>query len=233
MSAQAATMKPYKGGGMEGLVAKWYAAMTKKSLDRYQELAQRTARELAPDSNVLEVAPGPGYYAIELARLGNHKITGLDISKTFVEIARGNAAKAGVRIDFERGNASNMPFPADTFDFIVCCAAFKNFTEPERALEEMYRVLKPGGKALIVDLRKDTPMETINQAVNTMNVNAVNRVITKLTFRFMLLKRAYTRSGFEQLIARTPFRDFQIQENLIALEVLLKKAAVGPGLIFF
>lgn len=233
MSAQAATMKPYKGGGMEGLVAKWYAAMTKKSLDRYQELAQRTARELAPDSNVLEVAPGPGYYAIELARLGNHKITGLDISKTFVEIARGNAAKAGVRIDFERGNASNMPFPADTFDFIVCCAAFKNFTEPERALEEMYRVLKPGGKALIVDLRKDTPMETINQAVNTMNVNAVNRVITKLTFRFMLLKRAYTRSGFEQLIARTPFRDVQIQENLIALEVLLKKAAVGPGLIFF
>lgn len=233
MSAQAATMKPYKGGGMEGLVAKWYAAMTKKSLDRYQELAQRTARELTPDSNVLEVAPGPGYYAIELARLGNHKITGLDISKTFVEIARGNAAKAGVRIDFERGNASNMPFPVDTFDFIVCCAAFKNFTEPERALEEMHRVLKPGGKALIVDLRKDTPMETINQAVNTTNVNAVNRVITKLTFRFMLLKRAYTRSGFEQLIARTPFRDFQIQENLIALEVLLKKAAVGPGLIFF
>lgn len=233
MSAQAATMKPYKGGGMEGLVAKWYAAMTKKSLDRYQELAQRTARELTPDSNVLEVAPGPGYYAIELARLGNHKITGLDISKTFVEIARGNAAKAGVRIDFERGNASNMPFPVDTFDFIVCCAAFKNFTEPERALEEMHRVLKPGGKALIVDLRKDTPMETINQAVNTTNVNAVNRVITELTFRFMLLKRAYTRSGFEQLIARTPFRDFQIQENLIALEVLLKKAAVGPGLIFF
>jgi len=232
MSAHATTLKPYKGKGMEGLVAKWYAALTKKSLDRYKELAQRTARELVPRSNVLEVAPGPGYYAIELARLGNYKITGLDISKTFVEIARDNAAKAGVRIDFERGNASNMPFPDDAFDFIVCAAAFKNFTEPQRALEEMYRVLKPGGSALIVDLRKDTPIETINQAVDAMNVGAVNRVITKLTFRFMLLKRAYTRSGFEQLIARTPFRDFQIQENLIALEVLLKKAA-GPGLIFF
>lgn len=233
MSAQAATIKPYKGIGMEGMVAKWYAAMTKKSLDRFQELAQRTKRELPPGSNVLEVAPGPGYYAIELAKLGNYKITGLDISKTFVEIARANAADAGVRIRFELGNASNMPFPENTFDFIACCAAFKNFTEPERALEEMYRVLKPGGKALIVDLRKDTPIEAINQAVNAMNVGTVNRVITKLTFRFMLLKRAYTRSNFEQLIAQTPFRDFQIQENLIALEVLLKKAAIGPGLIFF
>jgi ubiquinone/menaquinone biosynthesis C-methylase UbiE len=236
MSAQAATMKtikPYKGMGMEGLVAKWYAATTKMSLDRFKELAQRTAGELAPGSNVLEVAPGPGYYAIELAKLGSYKITGLDISKTFVEIARANAAEAGVRIDFERGNASNMPFPDRTFDFVVCCAAFKNFTEPERALEEMYRVLRPGGKALIVDLRKDTPIGTINQAVNAMNLGPLNRVITKLTFRFMLLKRAYTRSGFEQLIAQTPFRDFQIQENLIALEVLLKKAAIGSGLFFF
>jgi len=233
MPAQAATVKPYKGMGMEGLVAKWYAATTKKSLDRFKELAQRTARELAPGSNVLEVAPGPGYYAIELAKLGNYKINGLDISKTFVEIARAHAAKTGVRIDFEQGNASNMPFPDNTFDFIVCCAAFKNFTQPERALEEMYRVLRPGGKALIVDLRKDTPIETINQAVNAMNVDPVNRVITKLTFRFMLLKRAYTRGGFEQLIAKTPFRDFQIQENLIALEVLLKKTAIGPGLLFF
>jgi ubiquinone/menaquinone biosynthesis C-methylase UbiE len=233
MSTQAATVKPFKGMGMEGVVAKWYAATTKKSLARFKELAQRTARELAPGSNVLEVAPGPGYFAIELAKVGNYQITGLDISKTFVEIARENAAKAGVRIDFQRGNASNMPFPADTFDFIVCCAAFKNFTEPERALEEMYRVLRPGGKALIVDLRKDTPVKTINQAVDAMNVGVVNRVITKLTFRFMLLKRAYTRNGFEQLIAKTPFREFKIQENMIALEVLLEKGAIGPWLFFF
>jgi len=228
-----ATTKPYKGRGMEGLVAKWYAATTRKSLDRFKELAQRTARELAPGSNVLEVAPGPGYFAIELAKLGNYKIAGLDISKTFVEIARANAVKAHVSIDFERGDASNMLFPAETFDYIVCCAAFKNFTQPLQALEEMHRVLKPGGAALIVDLRKDTPMDSINQAVDAMNVGAVNGIITKLTFRFMLLKRAYTRRGFEQLIAKTPFRDFQIQEDLIALEVLLKKAAIGAGIIFF
>jgi len=223
MLAHAAAAKPYKGMGMEGAVARWYAALTKKSLDRYKELAKRAAEHIHQGSTVLEVAPGPGYYAIELAKLGNYNITGLDISETFVALARQNAAKAGVRVDFRRGNVSDMPFANDSFDFLVCTAAFKNFSQPRRALEEMHRVLKPGGKALIVDLRKDASQESINQAVDDMRVGALNALITKLTFRFMLLKRAYTRRGFEQLLAQTKFREAQIREDSIALEILLTK----------
>jgi ubiquinone/menaquinone biosynthesis C-methylase UbiE len=233
MSAYTSTVKPYKGRGMEGTVAKWYAALTRKSLDRFKELARQTANQLPAGGSVLEVAPGPGYFAIELAKLGDYKITGLDISKTFVEIARANAAKAAVRVDFQQGNASDMPFPDERFDFLVCCAAFKNFTEPQLALDEMYRVLKPGGKALIVDLRKDTPMKSINQAIKEMNVGAINGVITRMTFRFMLLKRAYTRAGFEQMISATKFNDVQIRENLIALEIFLSKASATPALMFY
>ena len=48
-----------------------------------------------------------------------------------------------------------MPFDSGSFDFVYCRAAFKNFSEPIRAIDEMNRVLKPGGKAVIVDLRKD------------------------------------------------------------------------------
>jgi ubiquinone/menaquinone biosynthesis C-methylase UbiE len=233
MSAYASAAKPYKGLGMEGAVAKWYAGLTKKSLERFKELARRTAGQIAPGSKVLEVAPGPGYYAIELAKLGDYQITGLDISKTFVDIATATAANAGVRVDFRRGNASNMPFADETFDFLVCCAAFKNFTEPKLALEEMHRVLRPGGRAFIIDLRRDASRESIDQTVNNMDVGAVNAVITKLTFRFMLLKRAYTRAGFEQLISETKFRDVQIEENLIALEILLTKEGKAPGFLYF
>ena len=223
MTAQASTAKPYKGWGMEGVVAKWYAALTKKSIGDFRALARRTADQIAPGSSVLEVAPGPGYFAIELAKLGDHKITGLDISKTFVEIARENAEKAGVRVDFRRGNASSMPFANEAFDFLVCRAAFKNFSEPKAALEEMYRVLKPGGRALIIDLRSDASRESINEAIEGMGLSAANRVITKLTFRFMLLKRAYSRKGFEELVAQTEFRGAEIREDLIGLEVLLRK----------
>jgi ubiquinone/menaquinone biosynthesis C-methylase UbiE len=223
MSANVSTVKPFKGCGMEGAVAKWYAALTKKSMDRFRELAQRTSAQLPPNSRVLEVAPGPGYYAIELARLGNYNITGLDISQTFVDIARDNASKAGVQVDFRHGNASAMPFEDDSFDFVVCAAAFKNFTQPKEALDEMYRVLCPGGKAMIIDLRRDASQESINQAVDAMRVGPANAFITKLTFRFMLLKRAYTRTGFEQLVAQTKFQSVQIREDLIALEISLTK----------
>jgi len=223
MSAHHSAAKPYKGLGMEGAVARWYAGLTKKSLEEFRVLARRIARQIPPHAKVLEVAPGPGYFAIELAKLGAYEITGLDISETFVQIARSNAVNAGVRVDFRRGNASDLPFADESFDFLICRAAFKNFTEPVRALEEMHRVLKPGGTALIIDLRRDASMESISEAVQGMNVNALNAFITKLTFRYMLLKRAYTRGEFEGMISHTKFSSVRIEENLIGLEILLSK----------
>src|ERR1700677_1368911 len=163
MSASVSTTSPYKGLGMERAVARWYSALTKKSIEDFKELARRTAEQIPSQSTVLEVAPGPGYFVIELAKLGDYQITGLDISETFVEIARANAAQADVRVDFRRGNASNMPLGNEAFDFILCRAAFKNFSEPTRALAEMHRVLKPGGHALIIDLRRDASKESIEQ----------------------------------------------------------------------
>ena len=223
MPAYVSTAKPYKGWGMEGAVAKWYATLTKKSLDEFRALAQRTAEQIPPRSRVLEVAPGPGYLAIELAKLGDYQITGLDISETFVEIARANAAKANARADFRRGNASAMPFRDAKFDFLLCRAAFKNFSQPGRALEEMNRVLKPGGQALIIDLRRDASVESIKQAVSEMKLGSVNGLITELTFRFMLLKRAHTKNEFEELISKTKFHDVAMREDRIGVEILLSK----------
>jgi ubiquinone/menaquinone biosynthesis C-methylase UbiE len=216
------SIKGYRGLGMEGLIAKWYASTTRKGLDEYQILARRVAQELAPGSKVLEVAPGPGYFAVELAKLGNFQVAGLYISRTFVEIARKNAEEARVAVDFRQGNASAMPFENDCFDYVLCRAAFKNFTEPVRALEEMHRVLAKGGTALIIDLRKDAPRESISQYVDGMKVNALNAAFMKLTFRFMLLKRAYTKSDFENFLSGVDFGRVEIRESLTGLEIELQ-----------
>jgi ubiquinone/menaquinone biosynthesis C-methylase UbiE len=226
MEAHMTTTKPYKGIGMKGATARWYAANTKKSLTDFQILARRIADELPPGSSVLEVAPGPGYFAVELAKLGDYRITGLDISETFVQIARANAAEAKVQVDFQRGNASRMPFQNSQFDYILCRAAFKNFTEPVAAIEEMYRVLKPGGRALIIDLRRDASWESLNRQAKKMNLGPVNTLVTKLIFRFMLLKRAYTKEEFHAMVRKTKFRNAEIgEEDPIGLEVLMKKPA--------
>src|SRR5579862_4296555 len=112
--------KAYKGIGMHGVIATWYANGAKRRMDQFSTWAKRA----------LEVAPGPGYFSIELAKQGAFLITGLDISESFVKIARSNAEHAGVDVDFRHGNASDMPFPDTRFDFVFCSAAFKNFTDP-------------------------------------------------------------------------------------------------------
>jgi ubiquinone/menaquinone biosynthesis C-methylase UbiE len=215
--------KGYKGLGMEGFIARWYARTTSKDLDEFQQLAAALAARLPGGGDVLEVAPGPGYLAIELAKLGPYRIVGLDISHTFVRMAAENAAQAGVAVTFQHGNAADMPFAADSFDLIVCRAAFKNFTEPVRALAEMHRVLRPGGQALIIDLRPDASPAAIDAYVKGKRRGWVNTVLMKLTFRYMLLKRAYSQGQFRQMASETPFKSCDIQEEPLGLQVSFTK----------
>jgi len=194
-------------------------------MEDFRRQARTTAEHLSSGCNVLEVAPGPGFFAIELAKLGDFKITGLDISRTFVEIATENARNAGVRIDFRLGNASAMPFADDSFDFICCSAAFKNFSEPVKALDEMYRVLRPGGEAMVVDLRKDVSLGEIDVYVKQSGRSRIDAWMTSWAFRCMLIKRAYTKDEFRRMAEQSRFGTCQIQVSPIELETRFTKSA--------
>ena len=215
--------KGYKGIGMEGPVARWYTKNTAKTLGEFQQRAHEIARHLPEGSRVLEVAPGPGYLAIELAKLGRYQISGLDISRTFVEIAREKARATAVDVDFQQGDVAHMPYENDTFDFIVCRAAFKNFSNPARGLKEMYRVLKNGGTALIIDLRRDAPKKTIDQYIDTIGLNWWDTFITKWTVELMLKRRAYLTNEITDLVSQTPFEHLAIEETAMGMEIRLRK----------
>jgi ubiquinone/menaquinone biosynthesis C-methylase UbiE len=215
--------KAYKGMGMEGSVARWYEKTTRKDMDEFRRLALRFAGMLPAGGDVLEVAPGPGFLSIEMAKAGRLRVSGLDISKTFVEIARRNADAVGVRVDFQNGNAAHMPFADQSFDFLVCRAAFKNFSEPVKALAEMRRVLRPGGKGVIIDLRRDVSMAEIRKYVDGLGLPFVSRLFTLWTFRFMLLKRAYTGQEFEAMLRQVPFASTRIDMNSIGMEIWMER----------
>lgn len=215
--------KGYIGMGMEGRIAEWYAKTTRRDMAEFVNLADRLAREIPASGKILEVAPGPGYLAIELAKRGQYRITGLDISRTCVKIARENAARESVPVDFQLGNASAMPFTDGSFDFIVCRAAFKNFSEPEEALNEMFRVLRPGGRALIIDLRKDASMDDIKSYVQRPGVGRLDALIIKLTFRYVLIPRAYSADQFMAMAARSKFGKCALSISGIGMEVTLKR----------
>jgi ubiquinone/menaquinone biosynthesis C-methylase UbiE len=222
IAVQART-KGYRGLGMEGPVARWYARLTGGKRERFEATARALAADLGAGARVLEVAPGPGYLAIELAKLGRYEVVGLDISATFVELATENARNAGVPVTFRQGNAAALPFDDESFDRIVCQAAFKNFSEPVRALAEMHRVLRPGGKAVIIDLRRDAPAAAIRAEVQRMGLGPINALITRLTFKHMLLKRAYSEDQFRTMAARTPFAHCEVRPDTIGLTVILTK----------
>jgi ubiquinone/menaquinone biosynthesis C-methylase UbiE len=216
--------KGYKGVGMEGFIARWYTKTrgSASQLAGWRAQAAEIARDLPDGADILEVAPGPGYFAIELARVGKLHITGLDISRTFIDIATENARQAGVHVDFQQGDVSRMPFADEAFDLIVCQAAFKNFSRPEAAIAEMYRTLRPGGTALIQDMNKDASNAAIRAEVDGMHLGPVRASMTRGTLG-SLRKRAYTREAFDHLVAASPFGTSEISTAGIAIDIRMTK----------
>jgi ubiquinone/menaquinone biosynthesis C-methylase UbiE len=215
--------KGYRGISMEGPIARWYDTSNGKAASRHDEQVAKVRQYAPKGSRILEVAPGPGYLSIALAGTGDYTVTGLDISETFVAIARGKALDAGVPVDFRLGNASAMPFNDDAFDFLVCFAAFKNFADPAGALREMRRVLRPGGTGLIVDLRRDVSKQAVDDDVARMRMGVVSRMFTRFALRSFLPRRAYTKAEFETLVPGAGFGSYEIRQTPLTVEVELRK----------
>lgn len=200
--------------------AKLYDKNSRESrIEEMRKEAKEVAAHIKNGDSVLEVAPGLGYLSIELAKLGNYKITGMDISKDLVEIAAGNAKEAGVEIDFQQGNASSMSFHENMFNFVICVLAFKNFKEPLKALEEMHRVLRPGGTALIIDLDRQASMKATKIVAENMGLKGIMAYLAGAIQK----QGAYTRKEFEAFISQTRFTEFLIKHTDIGFSIYLNK----------
>jgi len=210
---------------MEGFSARRYAALrgTDAQLQICRREAARLAASLADGAAVLEVAPGPGYFAVELAKLGRFDVTGLDVSRTFVELAAGLAERTAVTVDFRLGDVAAMPFGDDQFDLVICQAAFKNFNQPLTALSEIHRVLRPDGRAIIQDMSADADGVAIRTEVAGMQVGRIAALMTRAILTG-LRRRAYSPGQFEQLARRSEFGAGTVTTEGIGLEVTLVKA---------
>src|SRR5258708_33296029 len=116
----AVTHKPYKGLPMEGIIATWYARNTANDVRGTQKSASSIADRLKPGAGVLEGAPGPGYLAIEIAKLGDYSVSGLDITHSFVRLATENARQAGVDRAYAHCDAAHASSHAAASDVVGC-----------------------------------------------------------------------------------------------------------------
>jgi ubiquinone/menaquinone biosynthesis C-methylase UbiE len=207
---------------MEGGVARWYEKVTRRDMPEIVALAARIAGLVPASATVLEVAPGPGFLAIELAKRG-FEVWAVDISKTFVEMMRHNAAGAGVTLQVKLGDAAALPIGESSVDFVVCRAAFKNFSRPERALAEMRRVLRPGGTALLIDLRRDVSILALQRYVDGLGHGWLNRWFMMLVFRTVLLGRAYSLDEIRRMASNAGWAELRIEVTPIGFESWMSK----------
>lgn len=109
-----------------------------------------------PGKQVLDIACGTGDFSIEIAKHSDHGtcITGLDLSEGMLDVMDRKVQEAGLggRIATEQGNSEQMRFADDSFDRVTIAFGIRNFEHREIALEEIRRVLKPGGKLVILEL---------------------------------------------------------------------------------
>jgi ubiquinone/menaquinone biosynthesis C-methylase UbiE len=220
-------IRPYRPQalGMEGPIARWYARIrgTAPQLAAVRAHAARLTADLPEGARILEVAPGPGYLAVELARRG-FDVTGVDLSATFVQLAADAARNAGVEARFLHADAADLPLPDASVDLVVCQAAFKNFGRPVAALDEMHRVLRPGGTAVIGDMNRDATATDIRREVDGMGLGRLSAAFTRVTLTG-LRRRAYAADHFRVAAAASAFGTCEVRADGIGMEVRLHGGA--------
>jgi ubiquinone/menaquinone biosynthesis C-methylase UbiE len=170
---------------------------------------------------VLEIGLGPGYLGLEwLKKTQDAQLKALEISADMIAIARRNARDYGLedRVAYVQGDAQHMLFESNLFDGVFTNGSLHEWSQPQRILQEVHRVLKPGGRYFISDLRRDMhplvkgfmrlvarPAE-IRPGLNT-SINA-----------------AYLREEIQALLRTTDLRDAHVEQNLMGLVITGQKA---------
>jgi SAM-dependent methyltransferase len=121
-------------------------------------IAADVAASAGPGARVLEVGCGPGRLAIRLAREHGLDVTGLDLDPGMIDRARANAAASrdggGPEPSFVVGDVASLAFADRSFDLVVSTLSMHHWGDPAAGLAEIGRVLRPGGRALVWDLRR-------------------------------------------------------------------------------
>lgn len=105
---------------------------------------------------ILDVATGTGDFAIEALKLDPEKVIGVDISTGMLEKGREKLRNRNLdqRIELLEGDSEKLDFEDNKFDAVIVAFGVRNFEDLDRGLKDMWRVLKPGGKAVILEFSK-------------------------------------------------------------------------------
>jgi demethylmenaquinone methyltransferase / 2-methoxy-6-polyprenyl-1,4-benzoquinol methylase len=147
--------------------------------------------ELSPGDRALDVATGTGDLALELARRvgAGGEVVGVDFSQRMLELARAKAAASadGAVVRFETGNALALEYPDAAFDAATVGFGARNFSDLGRGLSEMARVVRPGGRVVVLEITtpRRPPLSTFFDVWFDHMVPALGRVVDSQAYSYL------------------------------------------------
>ncbi|MFQ3213214.1 MAG: demethylmenaquinone methyltransferase/2-methoxy-6-polyprenyl-1,4-benzoquinol methylase [Marivirga sp.] len=122
---------------------------------RWRKKAIKLLRDIQPKL-ILDIATGTGDFAIESLKLNPDKVIGVDISEGMLSVGRKKLTKRKLndKITLQSGDSENLPFEDNMFDAIIVAFGVRNFENLEKGMAEMHRVLRPGGKVVVLEFSK-------------------------------------------------------------------------------
>ncbi|HIJ96288.1 MAG TPA: bifunctional demethylmenaquinone methyltransferase/2-methoxy-6-polyprenyl-1,4-benzoquinol methylase UbiE [Desulfuromonadales bacterium] len=174
-----------------------------------------------PDARILDVATGTGDVALEIARTTptTVKITGADFCKEMVDRGRDKVAASPYadRIDFKVAPCEDLPFASDTFDSITIAFGIRNVVDRKLGLAEMWRVLRPGGRMLILEF--STPRSAFFRQIYYFYFRRLLPVVGGLFSRYNAYKylpdsvlEFPSQEEFSRMISDAGFRNIHLHE---------------------
>ena len=168
MTEERKVVKPYnaEGASKKEEVAEMFNNISKRydflnhflslGIDKlWRKKAVKQLKELNPE-RMLDIATGTGDFAVALLKLDPKEIIGVDISSGMLEVGNDKMRKRGYsdKIKLVLGDSENLQFDDSYFDGVTVAFGVRNFENLEKGLGEMLRVIKPGGKAVILEFSK-------------------------------------------------------------------------------
>ena len=168
-----------------------------------------------PEGILVDVGCGPGYLIMTMASLFKHlRIIGVDIADEMLQKATKNVCllDPADRISFRHGDIQELPFDNDSLDFVVSTLSLHHWSEPKESIQEINRVLKPGGQFLIFDLRRDSRrlFYWLVRFAQTFILPAALKRINEPAGSFLA---SYTPAELESLLYMTSFKQWKIWQK--------------------
>jgi ubiquinone/menaquinone biosynthesis C-methylase UbiE len=197
--------------------AKLYDSMMQSRATKmqYREIAQYLASRMER-GRLLDIGTGPGYLLREIHKLNPEiELYGLDISNSMVEQANRNLA--GVKVNLQCNNIKATSYESDHFDLVTCSGSFYLWDNPIESLEEIHRILKPGGSAYLYETHRDVDKQDLWRKMQK-NLKGDNLIRKVLAPRFFLkqIGMTYTKKEMAEIVEKTSFaKSYEIEETTI------------------